>query len=134
VLGNLALIRSSVTLTEEQQGSATRQERPLAGQSPYVANLSLGYDSEGSVFSAYLYYNVFGRRIQDVGRLGLPDVYEEAFHALDCTAFWKATSQLTLGVSASNLLLQPVRVTQGGLDFTRSERGANFGLSLSFTP
>jgi hypothetical protein len=99
-----------------------------------VANVTLGYDSEGSVFSTYLYYNVFGRRIQDVGRLGLPDVYEEAIHSLDFTAFLKATSQLTLGVSASNLLFQPVRVTQGGLDFSRSERGANFGLSLSFTP
>jgi outer membrane receptor protein involved in Fe transport len=134
LLGNLALIRSRVILSAEQQGTATRKERPLAGQSPYVANASLGYDSEGSTFSAYLYYNVFGRRIQDVGRLGLPDIYEEAFNSLDFTAFFKATGQLTLGVSASNLLFQPVRVTQGGLDFSRSQRGANFGLNLAFSP
>jgi outer membrane receptor protein involved in Fe transport len=133
-LANLALIQSTVTLSEEQRGLATNSKRPLAGQSPYVANLALGYDSEETGLSAYVYYNVFGRRIQEAGRLGLPDVYEESFHALDATVFWKTPSQLTLGVSASNLLLSPMRQTQGGLDFARSERGANFGLSLSWAP
>jgi outer membrane receptor protein involved in Fe transport len=133
-LANLALIQSRVQLSGEQQRLATESERPLAGQSPYVANFALGYDSEATGFSAYVYYNVFGRRIQDVGRLGLPDVYEEPFHALDATVFWKTPVGLTLGASASNLLLQPVRVTQGAVDFSRSERGANFGLSLSWSP
>jgi outer membrane receptor protein involved in Fe transport len=131
---NLALIRSRVSLSEEQRGTATRSERPLAGQSPYVANLSLGYDSEESGLSSYVYYNVFGRRIQEVGRLGLPDVYEEPFHSLDVTAFWKTKSHLTLGISASNLLFSPVRLSQGGLDFSRSERGSNIGLSLAWAP
>jgi outer membrane receptor protein involved in Fe transport len=133
-LANLALINSSVQLSDEQRRLATESERPLAGQSPYVANLALGYDSEGTGFSAYVYYNVFGRRIQDVGRLGLPDVYEEPFQALDATVFWKTPVGLTLGASASNLLFQPVLVTQGGSDFSRAERGANFGLSLSYSP
>jgi hypothetical protein len=99
-----------------------------------VANLALGYDSEATGISAYVYYNVFGRRIQDVGRLGLPDVYEEPFQALDATLFWKTPVGLTVGVSASNLLFQPVLLTQGGSDFSRAERGANFGLSLSWSP
>jgi TonB-dependent receptor len=133
-LANLALIESKVQLSDEQRRLATESERPLAGQSPYVANLALGYDSEETGVSAYVYYNVFGRRIQDVGRLGLPDVYEEPFHALDATVFWKMPSGLTLGASASNLLFQPVLLTQGGSDFSRAERGANFGLSLSYSP
>lgn len=131
---NLALIHSSVTLTPEQQRVATDPERPLAGQSPYVANLALGYEGEDSGFSTYLYYNVFGRRIQEVGRLGLPNVYEEPFHALDFTAFWKTKSKLTLGFSASNLLFRAVRFTQGGFDFSRTQRGASFALSLSWSP
>jgi hypothetical protein len=133
-LANLALIQSSVELSDEQRRLATESKRPLAGQSPYVANLALGYDSEETGLSAYVYYNVFGRRIQDVGRLGLPDVYEEPFQALDATVFWKTPVGLTLGASASNLLFQPVRVTQGEVDFSRAERGANFGLSLSYSP
>lgn len=133
-LANLALIQSSVELSDEQRRLATESKRPLAGQSPYVANLAFGYDSEETGLSAYLYYNVFGRRIQDVGRLGLPDVYEEPFQALDATVFWKTPVGLTLGASASNLLFQPVRLTQGEVDFSRAERGANFGLSLSWSP
>ncbi len=133
-LANLALIASAVDLSPEQQRLATRSKRPLAGQSPYVANLALGYDAEDIGISAYVYYNVFGRRIQDVGRLGLPDVYEEAFHALDATVFWKLRSELTLGLSGSNLLLSPALQTQGGQDFSRSKRGANFGLSLAWAP
>ena len=133
-LANVALIKSTVELSPEQQRTATESKRPLAGQSPYVANLALGYDSEDTGLSAYVYYNVFGRRIQDVGRLGLPDVYEEPFNALDATLFWKTPVGLTLGASASNLLFRPVLVTQGGSDFSRAERGANFGLSLSYSP
>jgi hypothetical protein len=133
-LANLALIESTVELSDEQRRLATESKRPLAGQSPYVANVALGYDSEATGISAYVYYNVFGRRIQDVGRLGLPDVYEEPFHALDATVFYRMPIGLTLGASASNLLFQPVLVTQGGSDFSRAERGANFGLSLSWSP
>ena len=112
---------------------ATSVERPLAGQSPYVANVAFGYNSELTGLSAYLYYNVFGRRLQEVGTVGLPDVYEEPFHSLDATIFWKPLRSLTLGISGSNLLLQPTRTTSGPFDFTRSERGANFGLSLAWS-
>jgi hypothetical protein len=48
--------------------------------------------------------------------------------------FYKTPFGLTLGASASNMLLQPVLVTQGSSDFSRAERGANFGLSLSYSP
>jgi outer membrane receptor protein involved in Fe transport len=133
-LANLALIVSNVDLAPAQQRLATRGKRPLAGQSPYVANLALGYEQEEVGVSAYVYYNVFGRRIGDVGRLGLPDVYEEPFQALDATLFWKPAPDFTLGLSANNLLLQPVLQTQGGHDFSRSSRGAHFGLSLAWSP
>jgi outer membrane receptor protein involved in Fe transport len=133
VMANLALIHSTVRLSPEQSAVATSAERPLAGQSPYVANVALGYSSEQTGLSAYLYYNVFGRRLQEVGTLGLPDVYEEPFHSVDATVFWKLLPSLTLGVSGGNLLLQPTRMTSGPFDFTRSERGANFGLSLAWS-
>ncbi len=133
LMANLALIRSRVTLLPEQRAVASSVRRPLAGQSPYVANLALGYSSEATGLSAYLYYNVFGRRLQEVGKVGLPDVYEEAFHSLDATLFWKPLPSLTLGLSGSNLLLQPTRATHGKFDFTRSERGANFALSLGWS-
>lgn len=132
-MANFALIRSEVQLSEEERALATSARRPLAGQSPYVANLALGYEPEGTGFSTFLYYNVFGRRIQDVGRLGLPDIYEEPFHALDWTLFYEPTEHWQFGFTASNLLLQPVRVTQGGFNFSRGEPGMNLGLSAGWT-
>jgi TonB-dependent receptor len=133
IMANLALIQSVVHLTQEQSVVATSTRRPLAGQSPYVANVAFGYNSEPLGLSAYLYYNVFGRRLQEVGTVGLPDVYEEPFHSLDATVFWKPIPSLTLGVSGSNLLLQPTETTSGPFTFTRSERGANLGLSLGWS-
>jgi hypothetical protein len=133
VLANLAIVRSRVELSEDQLRVATSKKRPLAGQSPYVANLSIGYSSEDSGLSAYVYYNVFGRRLQDVGRLGLPDVYEEPFHSVDMSAFWKIDSHWTLGVSGTNLLMQPTVVTQGDFDYSRYNKGSTYGAKLAWS-
>lgn len=133
-LANLALIRSQVTLSEEQAVLATSRERPLAGQSPFVANLALGYEPEESPFSAFVFYNVFGRRIQDVGTNGLPDVFEEPFHSVDFTAFYKLSDTWTAAFSAGNLLRQEQRITQGGLNFSRTDPGSSLGFKLSWAP
>jgi outer membrane receptor protein involved in Fe transport len=132
VLANLAIIQSRVELSEDQLRVATSKERPLEGQSPYVANLSLGYSSEESGLSAYIYYNVFGRRLQDVGRLGLPDVYEEPFHSVDLSAFWKIDPHWTLGASATNVLMQPTVIKQGDFDYSRYNKGSTYGAKLSW--
>lgn len=133
VLANLALIRSEVRLSPEQQSVATTRKRPLAGQSPYVANLSFGYSSEENGLSAYVYYNVFGRRLQDVGREGLPDIYEEPFHSVDLSGFWKIDSHWTLGVSGTNLLMQPTVVKQGDFNYSKYNKGSTYGAKLAWS-
>jgi hypothetical protein len=132
VLANFALIYSRVELSEEEQQFATSSSRPLAGQSPFVANLSLGWAPPGSSFSANVFYNVFGRRISDVGRVGLPDVYEEPFHSLDATVFWKI-GDWTLSLYGRNLLAQKVRNTQGSYNFLEYDQGLTFGTRLAWT-
>jgi TonB-dependent receptor len=133
VLANLALIRSEVRLSQEQQSVATTRKRPLAGQSPYVANLSVGYSSEENGLSAYVYYNVFGRRLQDVGREGLPDIYEEPFHSVDLSAFWKIDPHWTLGVSGTNILMQPTVVKQGDFNYSKYNKGSTYGAKLAWS-
>lgn len=132
VMGNFALIASSVTLSAEEQRLATSAQRPLAGQSPFVANLSLSYSPDVTGLSFNVFYNVFGRRIQDVGRLGLPDVYEEPFHSLDATVFWKLAKGWTTSFFARNLLNQAAVIEQGGLPFLRSNQGVTMGARLSW--
>jgi hypothetical protein len=129
---NFAWIHSSIALTDDQVMTATSQERPLQGQSPYVANLSLGYSPSDTGLSLNLFYNVFGRRISEVGRNRIPDSYEEPFHSLDFTASYQLGDHWTLGASATNLLLQKAVVQQGGLEISRVDRGTSFGVRLGF--
>ena len=104
----------------------------MAGQSPYVANLSLGYSPADTGLSLNLFYNVFGRRIAEVGLLGMPDVYEEPFHSLDFTASYQLGEHWMLGLSATNLLFQQLVIDQGGFDISRIDKGATFALRLGF--
>jgi outer membrane receptor protein involved in Fe transport len=132
VLSNLALIRSQVRLSDEQKRLATSQERPLAGQSPYVANLGLGWEPEWIGLSAFCFYNVFGRRIADTGKGGVPDEYEEAFHSVEANVNYEFFDHLTVSVSGSNLLFEKERFTQGGVTTLEADKGATFGLSVSY--
>jgi hypothetical protein len=103
--GNLSLIRSRIAIG----GGATR---PLQGQSPFVANLALGYESRAHGTRVDLLYNAFGRRIQEVGTGGAGDVYEEPFHRLDVALSQPLPRNLRLKLAASNLLDQRVVLTQ----------------------
>lgn len=132
-VANVALIHSSIRLSEEQARMATTNNRPLAGQSPFIVNASVGYEPRDSALSVYLYYNVFGRRILDAGRLGLPDVYEEPVHALDLGVFYKPDEHWSLSFSANNLLLQAERYTQGGKTFSRLNPAMSASLGVNFT-
>ena len=131
---NLALINSSIRLNTVQLANSTSSERPMAGQSPYVANVSLGFNPADSGFAVRLFYNVFGRRITDVGQQMVPDIYQQPFHSLDLTAVWEASELLTLKASAENLLSDDYDLTQGPTVTLRYRPGVtlNVGATLNF--
>ncbi|MDC3981919.1 TonB-dependent receptor [Polyangium jinanense] len=112
VLANLTLVHSRVSL-EEGEGVQTSNVRPLAGQSPYVVNAGLDYASDKRGTRVRVLYNVYGRRIAQVGMDGLPDVYEQPRHLLDVTVAQRVGKYVDLKLSAENLLLAPVVFTQG---------------------
>lgn len=129
---NYAWIDSEIDLGANQ-GIQTNATRPLQGQSPYVANLSLAYlDPEGA-HEATLLYNVSGARISQVGVSGLPDVYEQPFGQLDFTLRsrlpwdgWSARLRLR------NLLDPEVLFSQGGEPFRRAHKGREIAVSLEW--
>ena len=129
---NFAVIHSQIEISEEDLTIATNAKRPMAGQSPYVANLSLGYADDDIGLALNLFYNVFGRRVMDAGLEGLPDTYEEAFHSVDFSGSYKLGEHFTLAASAQNILFYPVRVTQGDVTIARVEEGMQLGVSLGF--
>jgi hypothetical protein len=77
---NLTYIYSKVTL----QGSSP-STRPLQGQSPYLINLGLQYNSKQGGWNGSLLYNRVGQRLALVGinNLGFPDVYERPRDQVD---------------------------------------------------
>ncbi|NOT36337.1 MAG: TonB-dependent receptor plug domain-containing protein [Saprospiraceae bacterium] len=64
ILTNASLIHSKLMFNE---GSKSLSNRPLQGQSPYILNCGLLYDSENTGWSLTLMANRFGRRIAFVG-------------------------------------------------------------------
>jgi len=130
--GNLAIMRSRVQLPTDNM-ILTNRNRPLYGQSPYVANASIEYRNP-TIVDVGILYNVSGRRISDVGVEGLPDTYEEALHRIDVVASRKITDQLRAKLSATNLANQSVRLTQGGITVDRYAPGTSVVVSLDWAP
>ena len=129
---NYAWIDSSIDLGPNA-GIQTSSQRPLQGQSPYVANVSLSWLPEHGRHEATLLYNVFGERISKVGESGVPDEYEQPFHQLDLNVAselpwegWKLKLRLR------NLLDPKVEFTQGAQSARSFRKGREAALSLEW--
>jgi hypothetical protein len=112
----------------------TSQERPMAGQSPWVINGAIGYENEDADLQLWLLYNVFGKRIEDVGRLGRPDEYLLPVHQLDFTAAWGFAPEWAIKFAAKNIALQDERNDVGGVVVERTTRPLGLSLSMSWEP
>lgn len=132
---NVAVIRSNVELGD-QAAASTSKSRPLQGQSPYVINAQFGYDDaaeEGNGIQAALLYNRFGPRISEVGRFGLPDVYERPNHRLDAVYAQRLGKGLQLKAKASNLLNPTITFEQADRVVQEFSLGRDVSLELSWT-
>lgn len=114
--GNLSLIGSRIDVG----GGA---HRALQGQSPYVANVALGYEHPKAGTRVDLAFNSFGRRIEEVGTGGAGDIYEEPFHRLDLTVAQPLPRGLRLKLAATNLLDQRVVRTQDDVEILAYQIG-----------
>lgn len=86
IFSNLTYTRSEVTLASTSgAGAAVKSNRPLQGQSPYLINLGLQYNSSNRNWNSSLLYNRIGQRVALVGinDLGFPDVYERPRDQVD---------------------------------------------------
>ncbi|MFW6031318.1 MAG: TonB-dependent receptor domain-containing protein, partial [Myxococcota bacterium] len=131
--GNFTYVDSRVGLTEDQAARATSKNRPLAGQSPWVANLTLGFRHPDAAIDASVYYNVFGRRLEEVGFAPVPDTYREPFHSLDLVFQWGITDHWALKGIARNLLFQDVDLRQGGVAVRRYRPGMDASIQIKWT-
>ena len=145
--GNLTLTQSEITISEAELAERriinpdASDRRALQGQSPYLVNLDLTYDSEST--NAGVYFNVFGRRLS---RVGVPDVFENSSPQLDFIASRRVFDQFKLKLAVKNVFGQGVEEVYdfpeatyaaiGGIPpvYQSYDRGTSFSIGLSFSP
>jgi hypothetical protein len=107
---NYTFVDSKITLLPEQLGVQTSQERPLAGQSKNLFNLTGEFTVRG--FSTRLLFNYFGDRISDVGANEAPDIIEQGRGSLDLV-FAQRIRGLGIRLNIENLTDADYEFTQG---------------------
>ena len=127
---NVTLVKSQIEINPDI-GVQTSNERALQGQSPYAVNVTLSYDKPDQDFQANLLYNVFGRRISEVGAQGLPDVFEQPRHQLDFN-MKKKFGHFAFKVSTKNLLDSKVLFKQKEGIFREYKIGRSLSLGISY--
>jgi len=115
---NSAVILSHVNFDE----SSIEADRPMQGQSPYLVNASLYYDSQKFGITAGLLYNRIGKRIVGIGRVDtgsgasinndVPDTYELPRDLIDIVLTKKLGKNLEIKASLKDLLGQSVVFVQ----------------------
>ena len=128
---NTALISSQVVLPEDI-GIQTSSERPLQGQCPYIVNISVGFEDPNWGISSAVAYNIFGRRLSEVGNHGVPDVYEQPRGQLDATFSRTVANHFKFSVSAKNLLNPYVHYKIGEATYLAYKLGRSFSFGISY--
>ena len=128
---NAALISSQVVLPEDV-GIQTSSERPLQGQCPYIVNISVGFEDPNWGISSAVAYNIFGRRLSEVGNHGVPDVYEQPRGQLDVSFSRMLANHFKFSVSAKNLLNPYVHYKIGEATYLEYKLGRSFSFGISY--
>lgn len=116
---NITLTESRLKMSETEylsrigharEGQQIENYRDMAGQSPYILNGGLSFNSGNhrklKDFEAGLFYNVQGLTLQYVGIVDRPDIYTRPFHSLNFnsnTSLGKE-NRIRLGLKVANIL------------------------------
>jgi len=129
IFANYTYVDSDVDLDKKGSEIMTSSSRPLQGQSEYLANIVLEYQSDKWDITARLLYNHIGERISEAGAFGLPDVYQESNNWLDLLLI-KKFGKWGIKLSAKNLLDEEIRYTQGGKLYHKYKEGISASFSV----
>ena len=124
---NYTFVDSKITLRPEQRTVQTSLERPLAGQSKNLVNLTAEYAIGG--FSTRLLFNYLDDRISDVGSNQAPDIIEQGRGSLDLV-FSQRIRQLNVRLTFENLSDSGYVFTQGDRDQRVYKLGRTIALSF----
>jgi outer membrane receptor protein involved in Fe transport len=139
---NVSFIKSQVNVVT----LIGTEKRPLQGQSPFLVNAGLQYNSTKSGFSTSLLYNRIGDRIYVVGiDQGYPAWIDKGRDILDIQVSKRILkNKAEIKLNFSDLLAQDFLIYQNFTDYKlrfdekdsrsifRSNQGSNIGLSFSY--
>ncbi len=135
IAGNFSYNVSEVSLKEDQKKFLTTDKRDLQGLSPYVVNLTLGYDN--GTRSVSLNYNYMAKRIRKVGVIDgpdhMPDQYEQPPALLDLVWIEKFHYgyDFEVGVKLGNILDDETVWSVDGLPTRKFKRGRTASVKVS---
>ena len=129
VNANYTFVDSRIELLPEQRTVQTSLERPLAGQSNHLFNVTAEVVVGG--FSSRVLYNFFGDRISDVGANEAPDIVEQGRGTLDL-AFAQRIRGFGLRLTFENLTNSEYLFAQGNEDQRIFKLGRTIAFSLGF--
>lgn len=141
---NLSIMYSEINIGDA--GTASNNNRRLEGASPYLLNTDITYTSflANLDYEVTLAYNVFGRRLSNIGFLGLGDIFELPVNTLNlnATVNFGKEQRFKGQFYLRNILNPAIRIEQelltDGEVFNQEElnsykRGMTVGLGLSYT-
>lgn len=111
LVSNLTLSKSQLALGKIQDLPETS---PLEGQSSYVVNAGVFYQSDSTGIQGSLLYNVYGPRLYSIGRIDDRNIGELAYHSLDLTLTKTIFKHYQINVGVQNLLDQSFRFVLDG--------------------
>lgn len=92
-----------VRMDQARTGEAVKDNRPMAGQAPYLINAFFNYGDLEGRNNLNISYNVQGESLSIVGSGNLPDVYNKPFNSLNFNASrtfgLDQKSKITFGIS-----------------------------------
>ncbi|MGD8324059.1 MAG: outer membrane beta-barrel protein, partial [Gammaproteobacteria bacterium] len=135
IAGNVTLSDSDLTFSENALFDVTNRSRRLTGHSEYLANATLGFDSDNGKHSAFLNYNVYGERIFAAGIEGIDDAYEQPFNTLGIVYKYFPTDRLQIEAKLDNILDEEFEIQQLNADgdlarIIVQQAGTSFGMSI----
>jgi len=113
---NVTVVKSEIEMRDEEyasrksfarEGQEISKKRELQGQSPYLINTGLSYNSSSKGFEAGVFYNVQGKTLQIIGFARNSDVYTKPFNSLNLNLSKKIGKEFkagTISFKVDNLL------------------------------
>jgi TonB-dependent receptor len=137
ITNNFELRANTTFVDSKTKLEADTVYRTMFGQSPYIINAILSYNSNKAGFFASIVYNVQGPKLIIKGTFDQPDIYELTRNIIDLKFSQKLGKYFTASLRIRDLLNEPTRraykfPSAGWLDFDSFKYGTVYLFGITY--